>query len=52
MNWMRIRDLENELSAYVSEWVDARWVDWNIIRSSISLDKILIVLGWSKNLTD
>lgn len=39
MNWMRIRDLENELSAYVSEWVDARWVDWNIIRSSISLDK-------------
>ena len=39
MDRMRIKELENELSEYVSEWVNARWKDWSIMRSSISLDK-------------
>ncbi len=26
---MQIQKLENELSEYVSEWIDARWQEWN-----------------------
>lgn len=39
MDRMRIRDLENELSEYVSEWMDVRWQEWSNFYKSIDHDR-------------
>lgn len=39
MDRMRIRDLENELSEYVSEWMDVRWQEWRNFYKSIDHDR-------------
>lgn len=39
MDRMRMKDLENDLSVYVSEWMDARWQHWNFIHTSIHRDR-------------
>lgn len=36
---MRMNELENDLSVYVSEWMDARWKHWNFINTSIHRDR-------------
>lgn len=36
---MRMKELENDLSVYVSEWMDARWKYWNFINTSIHRDR-------------
>lgn len=36
---MQIRRLENELSEYVSEWLDARWKHWSYVYKSIHRDR-------------
>lgn len=36
---MQIKRLENELSEYVSEWLDARWKHWSYIYKSIYRDR-------------
>ena len=32
---MKIKELENELSVYVSEWLAARWQHWSFVYASI-----------------
>lgn len=39
MDRMRIRDLENELSEYVSEWMDVRWQEWSNFYKSVDRDR-------------
>ena len=39
MDRMRIWDLENELSEYVSEWMDVRWQEWSNSYKSIDHDR-------------
>lgn len=39
MDRMRIKELENELSEYVSEWVNARWKEWNNFYITTSRDR-------------
>lgn len=36
---MQIKKLENELSEYVSEWLDARWQHWSFVYTSIHRDR-------------
>lgn len=36
---MQIKKLENELSEYVSEWLDARWQHWSYVYKSIHRDR-------------
>ena len=36
---MQIKRLENELSEYVSEWLDARWKHWSYVYNSIHRDR-------------
>lgn len=36
---MQIKRLENELSEYVSEWLDARWQHWSFVYTSIHRDR-------------
>ena len=36
---MQIKKLENELSEYVSEWLDARWQHWFFVYKSIHRDR-------------
>lgn len=36
---MQIKKLENELSEYVSEWLDARWQHWSFVYKSIHRDR-------------
>lgn len=36
---MQIKRLENELSEYVSEWLDARWKHWSYVYKSIHRDR-------------
>ncbi len=36
---MQIMKLENELSEYVSEWLDARWQHWSYVYKSIHRDR-------------
>ena len=36
---MKIKELENELSVYVSEWLDARWQHWSCVYKSIHRDR-------------
>ena len=36
---MQIKRLENELSEYVSEWLDARWQHWSYVYKSIHRDR-------------
>lgn len=36
---MQIKRLENELSEYVSEWLDARWKHWSYVYKSIRRDR-------------
>lgn len=35
----RIKELENDLSEYISEWFDARWLQWNLIHKAIHRDR-------------
>lgn len=36
---MQIKKLENELSEYVNEWLDARWQHWSLVNTSIHRDR-------------
>ena len=36
---MKIKELENELSVYVSEWLAARWQHWSFVNTSIHRDR-------------
>lgn len=36
---MKIKELENELSEYISEWIDARWQEWNNFKIATSCEK-------------
>lgn len=36
---MQIKKLENELSEYISEWLDARWQHWFFVYKSIHRDR-------------
>lgn len=36
---MQIKRLENELSEYVNEWLDARWQHWSFVYTSIHRDR-------------
>ena len=36
---MQIKNLENELSEYVSEWLAARWQHWSFVYTSIHRDR-------------
>ncbi len=36
---MQIKRLENELSEYVNEWLDARWQHWSFVYASIHRDR-------------
>lgn len=36
---MQIKELEKELSEYISEWLDARWENWHFIYKSIHRDR-------------
>lgn len=36
---MQIKKIENELSEYVSEWIDARWQKWSLNYDVIRRDR-------------
>lgn len=36
---MQIKKLENELSEYVNEWLDARWQHWSLVNTSFHRDR-------------
>lgn len=40
---MQIKKLENELSEYVNEWLDARWQHWSLVNTSIHRDRRTVI---------
>lgn len=51
---MQIQKLENELSEYVNEWIDARWQEWNNFHIATSRDRRtgIYILKYGEKLLD